>query len=92
MARKWLEGAAGLRQEAVTKSFTKSAGKRAYELISSSFKFSKASGESLALKKFECQRSIIIIVILKKKCNSQNDKYCRFYNFFIDFFKTGDFF
>ena len=33
MTRKWLEGAAGLRQETVTKSFTKSAGKRADELI-----------------------------------------------------------
>jgi hypothetical protein len=36
MTRKWLEGAAGLRQETVTKSFTKSAGKRADELISGS--------------------------------------------------------
>ena len=34
MARKWLEGAAGLRLETVTQSFTKSAGKRADELIS----------------------------------------------------------
>jgi len=36
MTRKWLEGAAGLRQETVTKSFTKSTGKRADELISGS--------------------------------------------------------
>ena len=36
MARKWLEGAAGLRQEAMTQSFTKSAGKRADELIGGS--------------------------------------------------------
>ena len=36
MTRKWLEGAAGLRQEAVTKSFAKSTGKRADELISGS--------------------------------------------------------
>ena len=34
MTRKWLEGAAGLRLETVTQSFTKSAGKRADELIS----------------------------------------------------------
>ena len=34
--RKWLEGAAGLRQETVTKSFTKSTDKRADELISGS--------------------------------------------------------
>jgi len=38
MTRKWLEGAAGLRQETVTKSFTKSAGKRADELISGSIR------------------------------------------------------
>ena len=36
MTRKWLEGAAGLRQETVSMSFTKSAGKRADELISGS--------------------------------------------------------
>ena len=36
MTRKWLEGAAGLRLETVTKSFTKRAGKRADELISGS--------------------------------------------------------
>jgi hypothetical protein len=36
MTRKWLEGAAGLRQEAVTKSFTKRTGNRADELISGS--------------------------------------------------------
>ncbi|MBQ9283462.1 MAG: hypothetical protein IJ216_00220 [Acidaminococcaceae bacterium] len=36
MTRKWLEGAAGLRQEAMTRSFTKSPGKRADELISGS--------------------------------------------------------
>ena len=34
--RKWLEGAAGLRQETVTMSFAKSADKRADELISGS--------------------------------------------------------
>ena len=34
MTRKWLEDAVGLRQETVTKLFTKSAGKRADELIS----------------------------------------------------------
>ena len=33
MTRKWLEGAAGLRLEAMTQSFTKSTGKRADELI-----------------------------------------------------------
>ena len=33
MARKWLEGAAELRQETVTKPFTKTPGKRADELI-----------------------------------------------------------
>jgi hypothetical protein len=36
MTRKWLEGAAGLRLEAMTQSFAKSAGKRADELISDS--------------------------------------------------------
>ena len=36
MTRNWLEGAAVLRLEAVTQSFTKSAGKRADELISGS--------------------------------------------------------
>ena len=36
MARKWLEGAAELRQETVTKPFTKTSGKRADELISGS--------------------------------------------------------
>ena len=36
MTRKWLEGAAGLRLETVTQSFTKNAGKRADELISGS--------------------------------------------------------
>ena len=36
MTRKWLEGAAELRLETVTQSFTKSAGKRADELISGS--------------------------------------------------------
>ena len=41
MARKWLEGAAGLRLETVTQSFTKSAGQRADELISGSLSFSK---------------------------------------------------
>ena len=45
MTRKWLEGAAGLRQETVTKSFTKSTGKRADGLISVSLilSFSKFS-------------------------------------------------
>ena len=38
MTRNWLEGAAGLRQETMTKSFTKSTGKRADELISSSLR------------------------------------------------------
>ena len=38
MTRKWLEGATGLRQETVTKSFTKGAGKREDELISGSLK------------------------------------------------------
>jgi len=36
MTRKWLEGAAGLRQETLTQSFTKRTGKRADELISGS--------------------------------------------------------
>jgi len=36
MARKWLEGAAALRQEKLTKPFTKRTGKRADELISAS--------------------------------------------------------
>ena len=36
MARKWLEGAAELRQETVTKPFIKTPGKRADELISGS--------------------------------------------------------
>ena len=36
MARKWLEGAAELRQETVTQPFTKIPGKRADELISGS--------------------------------------------------------
>ena len=39
MTRKWLEGAAGLRQETMTQSFAKSAGKRADELISGSLIF-----------------------------------------------------
>ncbi|MBQ8700564.1 MAG: hypothetical protein IJ522_03170 [Acidaminococcaceae bacterium] len=34
MARKWIEGAAGLLREAVTKPFAKMTGKRADELIS----------------------------------------------------------
>ena len=34
MARKWLEGAAELRQETVTKVFAKTPGQRADELIS----------------------------------------------------------
>jgi len=36
MARKWLEGAAGLRQETLTQPFTKRTDKRADELISAS--------------------------------------------------------
>ena len=36
MVRKWLEGAAGLRQETLTQPFTKCTGKRADELISAS--------------------------------------------------------
>jgi hypothetical protein len=36
MARKWLEGAAELRRETVTKPFTKTPGKRADELTSDS--------------------------------------------------------
>jgi len=36
MTRKWLEGAAGLRQETLTQSFTKRTNKRADELISGS--------------------------------------------------------
>jgi len=36
MARKWLEGAAGLRQETLTQPFTKRTDKRADELISDS--------------------------------------------------------
>ena len=36
MTRKWLEGAAGLRQETLTQSFTKRTDKRADELISGS--------------------------------------------------------
>ena len=36
MARKWLEGAAGLRQETLTQPFTKRTDKRADELISTS--------------------------------------------------------
>ncbi|MBQ8013353.1 MAG: hypothetical protein IJ257_03005, partial [Treponema sp.] len=36
MTRKWLEGAAGLRLETVTQSFTKRTGERADELISGS--------------------------------------------------------
>ncbi len=39
MARKWLEGAAKLRQETVTKPFTKTPGKRADELIRGSLSF-----------------------------------------------------
>ena len=38
MARKWLEGAAELRQETVTRPFTKTPGKRMDELISGSLK------------------------------------------------------
>ena len=37
MARKWLEGAAELRQETVTRPFTKTPGERADELISGSY-------------------------------------------------------
>ena len=43
MARKWLEGAAGLRQETLTQPFTKCTGNRADELISASLKFYKKS-------------------------------------------------
>ena len=43
MKRKWLEGAAGLRQETVTKSFTKSTDKRADELISGSLKLKRGN-------------------------------------------------
>jgi len=39
MARKWLEGAAVLRQETLTQPFTKRTGKRADELISASLTF-----------------------------------------------------
>ena len=41
MARKWLEGAAELRQETVTRPFTKIPGKRADELISKSLYLTK---------------------------------------------------
>ena len=41
MARKWLEGAAGLRQETLTQPFTKRTDKRADELISASLNFKK---------------------------------------------------
>ena len=39
MVRKWLEGAAGLRQETLTQPFTKCTGKRADELIRASLTF-----------------------------------------------------
>ena len=39
MARKWLEGAAVLRQETLTQPFTKRTDKRADELISASLSF-----------------------------------------------------
>ena len=39
MARKWLEGAAVLRQETLTQPFTKRTDKRADELISASINF-----------------------------------------------------
>ena len=42
MARKWLEGAAGLRLETMTQPFTKYADKRADELISVSLPASDA--------------------------------------------------
>ena len=45
MTRKWLEGAAGLRLETVTQSFTKSARKRADELISDSLREAEGIAE-----------------------------------------------
>ena len=50
MARKWLEGAAELRQETVTKVFTKTPGQRADELISGSL--SKTTGTFIPAVKF----------------------------------------
>ena len=41
MTRKWLEGAAGLRQETLTQSFTKCTDKRVDELISGSLNMSR---------------------------------------------------
>ena len=46
MTRKWLEGAAGLRLEAMTQTFTKSAGKRADELISGSLNKQEGDNEN----------------------------------------------
>ena len=56
MTRKWLEGAAGLRQETGTKSFTKSAGKCADELISGSLNISFIwRAQHFAINKNVCQ-------------------------------------
>ena len=50
-------------------------------------KIKNGFSESLALKFIECQLPNTIIAISKKKCNSQNDKFCWFYIFFIVFTK-----
>ena len=47
MTRKWLEGAAVLRQETVTRPFTKITGKRADELIGGSSSKSDAKDDVL---------------------------------------------